>query len=170
MAGTQIWHHFHHTFSYCVSFVSPSNLQSVSNSDLMGPNGPKYPRYPGSFSFWQPHKARKQLLIRLHLNMLADLFCVCYVCQSQRRAQLWPLTSDGPLAVDTRWWKAIGEAKKGEEGGGKTWHSPGFWPCLSRWYVDYNHLYDHRKTLLCDTVVLVPYIMYYTVVFLLGFQ
>ena len=46
MAATQIWHHFHHTFS--VSFVSPSNLQSVSNSDLMGPNGPNIRRSQGT--------------------------------------------------------------------------------------------------------------------------
>ena len=149
MAGTQIWHHFHHTFSYFASFVWLSNLQSASNSDLLGPNRPKIRRSQGTLGLLasdnpirQENKIVGRLLIRLHLttiqyqtynrflkptlNLLADLFWVCYGCQSQKRAQLWPLTSNGPLIVDTRWWKAIGEAKKGEEGGGKTWHSPVF--------------------------------------------
>ena len=60
--------------------------------------------------------------------------------------------------VDTRWWKAFGEAKKH---GVEVLGISCFLACLSLcgrrpgMYVDYNHLYDHRKTLFCVTALYV---------------
>ena len=67
-------------FFVCVLLASPSNLQSVSNSDLMGPNGPNIRRSQGTMGLSasdnpirQENKNGASLLIRLHLNKVVTL-------------------------------------------------------------------------------------------------